>query len=166
MKKYLMMLTAIVMMMCGSIGKAQSLSQLKFNDYSIENVMPESLTSISGKGKLTLTNNGPAFKMKNIRVQVYKNGAKFVKASVNDISIIHGKQTIGVSGLSSLNEGVSFWTVLSSLAFKAEEYKFDVTMTIVTATGIVIPYEKKNISAAKLLGNKLGTKPTTNDSGQ
>lgn len=132
------------------------LGRLHFGAYKINKISLLSMRSVHGAAQVECTNDSLSFVMSNISGTVYNRGKAFVKGTADSVSVPAGTSTVVVSGNASLLPDVTFWEVLSCLAFDPADYTIDVSMTITNSAGVVRRYVKQNISVEALLHNVRG----------
>ena len=144
MKRILYVLTIAVLSLVATPAKAQ-LSRLHFGGYSITSLRPQSFSSVSGSGKVTVTNDTTSFVMKSVSGKVYKLGTPLVQGHSGDVYVPHGLSEVSVQGEASLCEGVGLWTILSCLfGFDINDYTADVSMTVVDEKGNTRQFAEKH----------------------
>ena len=156
MKKFVAAVAAFLLILAFSRDASAQLSNLKFGSYKITSINPQSLRSVAGTVQFACTNSGPGFTMSNITGTVYKKGVAFLNGYSQPVNVRSGATTAVVNGTATLCEGISLWDVLSCVAFNANDYTIDVSMTISTNDGDSRLYTKKGISVADILHNVRG----------
>ncbi len=113
-------------------------------DYSIKSAWPESFREVSGSVEATINNTGTRRVVKNIKANVYRNGAAFASGTCDDVTFIKGKNTYTLNGRVKLASGISVWTaVKAAFSFNPKEYVVEVTMTMFHEDGRTEDIKKK-----------------------
>ena len=152
-KLYAAIVTALMMLMLAIPAQAQ-LSNLHFGGYSITKLRPQSLSSVIGSVKVTVTNDTTSFVMQDIRGKIYKLGTPLVQGHAEDVYVPHGLSEVNASGEASLCEGVGIWTILRCLlGFNINDYTADVSMTVADEKGRTRTFTENGMSVAAVLNN-------------
>ena len=149
----IVIISIILMLLAGEDQASAQLSRLHFKGYKITKIAPTSFRSVRGTAEFYCLNDSLRFTMSNIRGTVYKKGVPFVSGSADPVTVPAGSSTVTVNGKASLCDGIGLWDVLQCIAFKAEDYSIDVSMTIVNSKGIRRDYSKRGMSVSALLNN-------------
>ena len=153
-KSSLLFLVFVAVAAVASTGLSVHLSDLHFGSYKITGIHPKSLRSVDGSASVTCTNSGRTFTMSNIFGTVYKNGRAFVRGYAQPVSVPVGSSSVNISGNATLCEDITLWDVLACIAFRAEDYTVDVSMTITTDGGkSSFDYSRQGMSVADILHN-------------
>lgn len=152
------LLAAAFLLVAGTQTANAQLSRLHFGGYRITRISPVSFRSVRGTAEFQIQNDTVGFTMSNISGTVYKKGKAFVRGDASPVSIPSGSSTVAVNGTASLCEGITLWDVLQCIAFKAEDYSIDVSMTIITTKGDRREVAKSGLSVAALLNNVMRRK--------
>ncbi|MBQ0126564.1 MAG: hypothetical protein KBS80_01070 [Bacteroidales bacterium] len=144
---------AILILFTGENLAYAQLSKLHFKGYKITRIAPTSLRSVRGTAEFNCINDSLGFTMSNIKGTVYKKGVAFISGSADPVSVPSGSSAVTVNGKASLCDGIGLWDVLQCIAFKAEDYSIDVSMTVVNSKGNRREYSKMGMSVSALLNN-------------
>lgn len=149
-----LLLVVSILAAVATTGLSVHLSDLHFGSYKITGIYPKSFRSVDGSASIACTNSGKTFKMSNIYGMVYKNGRAFVRGYAQPLTVPAGSSSLNISGNAALCDEITLWDVLACIAFKAEEYTVDVSMTISTDNGQSFhEYSRKGMSVAAILHN-------------
>lgn len=132
---------------------AQSMGGLSIEGYKFQSIWPESFRSVRGSVILQVGNSAPeARDIRNITATAYRKDVPFFTGTCSDVCFMPGSDSYQVSGVVSLCEGISVWTVIAAaLSFNPAEYTVDVTAELVLPNGMSIPVEKKGIPVTRFI---------------
>ena len=151
MKKAIAILAAVCLALVASVEGRAQFSKLKFGDYGVKSISPESFTAVKGAVWLEVTNPMEGFTVSEVRGMVYKNGSPFIAGSADDFRVPAGNEKVVISGRAALCPGVSLWTVLGLIFFDPDEYSVDMSARITLDSGATRVVEKKAMPVTKLL---------------
>lgn len=152
------LLAAAFLLVAGTQRASAQLSRLHFGGYRITRITPVSFRSVRGTAEFQIQNDTVGFTMSNISGMVYKKGVPFVMGDASPVAIPAGASSVAVNGSAALCDGITLWDVLACIAFKAEDYTIDVSMTIIDANGHRRDVAKSGLGVAALLNNYMRKK--------
>ncbi len=113
-------------------------------DYKIKSAWPESFKEVSGSVDATINNTGTQRAVRNIKADVYRNGAAFASGTCDDVMFVKGRNTYTLNGRVKLAGGVSIWSAIAAaFSFNPKEYVVEVTMTMYHEDGRTEDIKKK-----------------------
>ena len=143
MKRIMAIIAAVLVALAASVEGRAQFSKLKFGDYGVKSISPESFSAVKGAVWLEVSNPMEGFTVSEIRGMVYKNGAPFITGTASDFRVPEGKEKVVISGRAALCPGVSLWTVLALIFFDPDEYSVDMSARITLDSGATRVVEKK-----------------------
>ena len=151
MKKTIAIIVAVVVALVASVEGWAEFSKLRFGDYGVESISPESFSAVKGAVWLEVTNPMEGFTVSEIRGMVYKDGVPFITGSAADFRVSSGTGMVVISGRAALCPGVSLWTVLALIFFDPDDYSVDLYARITLDSGASRVVEKRAMPVRELL---------------
>ena len=102
MKKTIAIIVAVLVALVASVEGWAQFSKLRFGDYGVESISPESFSAVKGAVWLEVTNPMEGFTVSEIRGMVYKDGVPFITGSAADFRVSSGTGKVVISGRAAL----------------------------------------------------------------
>ncbi len=87
MKRIMAIIAAVLVALTASVEGRAQFSKLKFGDYGVKSISPESFSAVKGAVWLEVSNPMEGFTVSEIRGMVYKNGAPFITGTASDFRV-------------------------------------------------------------------------------
>lgn len=151
MRKAIAVIAAVCLVVVTSVEGRAQFSRLRFGDYGVKSISPESFSAVKGVVWLEVTNPMEGFTVSEISGMVYKDDAPFITGNADDFSVHPGTAKVVISGRAALCPGVSLWAVLGLIFFDPDDYYVDMSARITMDSGATRVVEKKAMPVRTLL---------------